>query len=85
MTARNMGDSIYSFNATQLSPGARRFNLLEDYPRVNAYYKMRGFDETANQYYYWATDNPNNGAPYGLSLTDITIAAVLVDDFQSIG
>lgn len=43
-------------------------------------YKMRGWDSTGMIYYHWTTSDPTSSPPSGYpSLSDIVIAAILVD------
>lgn len=47
-------------------------------------YKMRGFNASTGQYEYWSTTNPSAGPPSGATLTNKSIAAVLVDAFPTV-
>ena len=67
-----------TFLSVRHAPGQWRHVMIRP-----VQYKMRGFNASTSQYEYWQTYNPSAGPPSGASLTNKSIAAVIVDSFPT--
>jgi len=76
MVARSFGDVV---SGGQQLPGNNVFHIGVPTITLGAFeviYKMRGVTDGA--YVYWSSNDPAQNIPIGV--TDVTIAAVLIDE-----
>lgn len=80
MVARNVG-FVGPSVATQIAsqqPGMKPHNF-QPAPVQRILYKMRGYNSSTLSFEYWHTYSPQSSPPSGNALTNVAIAAILID------